>query len=105
MTLPLDEEEADPGLQAERTSLAWLRTALSCAGIAAVASRLTDAPGPRLAAVVAGLLVGVAGVTAWWLRSDRLHGAAPPEAPFACAALLAGAIAVADLVAVALLLA
>jgi uncharacterized membrane protein YidH (DUF202 family) len=105
VSLPLDEEEADAGLQAERTSLAWLRTALACAGLAAVASRLTDTPGPRVAAVVAGLLVGVAGLAAWWLRTDRLHGEAPPEAPFACAALLAGAIATADVVAITLLLA
>jgi putative membrane protein len=103
VTEPLDEEEADPGLQAERTSLAWLRTALSCAGLAGLTANLVETGDARIAAVVAGLLVGTAGLLAAWYRSHALTDDTPGAAPLACGALLAGAVAGADVIAIVLL--
>jgi uncharacterized membrane protein YidH (DUF202 family) len=97
-----------PGVQNERTSLAWVRTALGFAGCALLAGRLAVvrdqgwAVGAALAAAV--LAVGVLG---WshdrYRRADhRLHQRQPVD--FAPAALgLAVAVAVVGLLGLALI--
>lgn len=97
------------GLQAERTTLAWVRTALVCAALTSVAVHLAGGTGERLVAAAAGLAVAVVGMSAAWLRMGGLHGGAgagpPPPIPPAAPALLAGAVTAADVLALALLLA
>ncbi|NDY93806.1 DUF202 domain-containing protein [Ideonella livida] len=80
---------SDPGLQPERTALAWQRTAWSMAVAAAVLLKVGAAGGhgPTLAAG-AGLAVGAAGWTGaavWRARALRRwrawHQAEQPEQP------------------------
>ncbi|MGY1815847.1 DUF202 domain-containing protein, partial [Blastococcus sp. SYSU D00820] len=60
----------DPGLQPERTALAWRRTALAVGAGAAVAARLT-APALGALAVVLGVLGGSAAAALWFLAGRR----------------------------------
>ena len=100
------EEGPDPGLQAERTELAWVRTALSCGGLALVATHLAD---DRLAFAVAaliGALVALPGLAGAGLRVGTLRGGAgragstaPRPASPAAAQLLVATVVLADLVA------
>ncbi len=53
---------SEPGLPAERTILAWNRTALASAGLAAVMVRVVSSAFPFAGAVAVGVLLGVAGV-------------------------------------------
>src|SRR5918995_1612660 len=96
-----DEREPDYRftLANERTFLAWMRTALSGAGLAGLTANLVETGDARIAAVVAGLLVGTAGLLAAWYRSHALTDDTPGAAPLACGALLAGAVARAGVVA------
>ena len=57
-TSPPGDEDADPGLARERTSLAWTRTALSFAAVGAVALRKD---------VIAGLLILATAPVIWRL--------------------------------------
>ena len=85
----------DPGVQNERTSLAWVRTALGLAGCALLAGRLAElrsspwAMGAALAA--AALAVGVLG----WShdRYRRVRAERPVDVAVA-ALVLAGAVMV-----------
>jgi len=50
----------DPGLQPERTALAWTRTMIALCAVALLVLRLTDRLGPAATAIVA--VVAVAGL-------------------------------------------
>ena len=98
------EGERDRGLQAERTELAWVRTALVCAGLITAMLHVTDGTRSALAAVVAGLAVGGAGVLAAGLRMRTLRRPAPAPPPRAGVALLAACVVAADVLTLALML-
>ncbi len=98
----------DPGLQTQRTALAWMRTGLGLAGVCLLLTRLTPASG--IVALVAGL--GGAAAAAMLVsvqssrhrrREDRLHAGHLVPSARACLALTAGVVLLAAL-ALALLL-
>ena len=104
MTDAADQNVDTTGLQAERTQLAWVRTALAAGALAAVATRLTR-EGPSLVdAVVFGLVVALPGAAAALARIQALGRQPVPRAaaPWTVA-LLAASLALADALALALL--
>ena len=86
----LDPQEpqapSDPGLQPERTLLAWRRTCLALAGVGLLATRLFLASGSWLAVGGVVALVAAGAGLVWWLAERRsrvatvslrsVHGAA-----------------------------
>jgi len=94
-----------PGLQAERTELAWVRTALSGAGLALVALRVGPDPPPVPVALVTGALVSVLGLLACLLRTRSLATRGRTVAASTVAvALLTASVVLAEAVTLALLL-
>lgn len=93
-----DDAEGDTGLQTERTTLAWTRTALACAGLAALAVRLVDRRAELVAVLAFGLVVALPGLAASWWRLRELRSGPPHPPPRAAVALLAGTIAFVDAV-------
>lgn len=66
----------EPGLPAERTVLAWNRTALASAGLAALMVRVVSSAFPIAGAVVVGIVLGLAGAVGGLVclrRAARLH--------------------------------
>jgi uncharacterized membrane protein YidH (DUF202 family) len=68
---PDDAEDRDPGLARERTELAWTRTALSVAGLGAIAAH---------SQVVAGLVIIAAAVLIWHLGQSATRRYRPAAA-------------------------
>jgi hypothetical protein len=94
------------GLQAERTQLAWVRMALATGALAAVATRLTRGGASLVLAVVFGLIVAIPGFAAALARIHALQRQPVPRAaePWTVG-LLAASLALADALALALLVA
>ena len=94
-----------PGLQAERTELAWVRTALSVTGLALVAGRVGPDPVSLPVAVALGVAVMALGLAACLLRTRSLSSRTRPVAASTVSVtLLAASVTAADLVALALIL-
>jgi len=94
-----------PGLQAERTELAWVRTALSGAGLALLALRVGPEPASVPVALLSGAVVATLGLLACLLRTRSLAARGRPVAASTVAVgLLTGSVALAEVVALALVL-
>ncbi|MEW2125617.1 DUF202 domain-containing protein [Streptomyces sp. NPDC058369] len=89
--------ERDPGLQPERTRLAWRRTTLSCTVAAVLAVRQTLHGGATGAGIVALSLSALAWVGFLWVANRRVQsmGGARPRPMEAEGALTAAACVVA----------
>jgi hypothetical protein len=95
---PLDHT----GLQAERTQLAWIRTALATGALAALATRLGGGPSTVLA-IALGLIVALPGAAASLVRIRELQREPVPRAaPPSTVGLLATSVVLAGLVALVL---
>jgi uncharacterized membrane protein YidH (DUF202 family) len=94
------------GAQAERTEMAWVRTTLACAGLAAVASRLLAGDAGLPVVLALGAFVAVPGLVASWWRVAGLRARPEPTPPRpAGVALLAGAVAAVDVAVIVVLVA
>jgi uncharacterized membrane protein YidH (DUF202 family) len=98
-------DEEDRGLQAERTELAWIRTALSCGALTTIAGHLGGGAVPGLVSAGLGGTIAAVGVAAAVLRIGTLRGPTPASPPRQAVALLTASIVAANLVALALILA
>ena len=94
-----------PGLQTERTELAWVRTALSGAGLALVALRVGPDPASVPVALVTGVVVTALGLLACLRRTRSLSAHGPTVAASAVAVgLLTASVTLAEVVTLALVL-
>ena len=92
------DDRAPAGAQPERTELAWVRTGLSCAGLAALALRVADRPADLAVVLVVGMVVALPGLlAAWWRVRDLRDSGVPPAPRPSAVALLAGSIVAVDL--------
>ncbi|WP_200303673.1 DUF202 domain-containing protein [Streptomyces adelaidensis] len=73
MTPRPDAVERDPGLQPERTRLAWRRTTLTGAAVAVLAAKSALHGGPSAAGAVAGALCAVLWLGFLGLAHRRIH--------------------------------
>lgn len=94
----------DPGLQPERTTLAWVRTGLTLTVVSLLLTRLTSSGPAGLAVGLSGMVTGTALVVAqsWrhrrndaWLRSGHLRPAVGASAGLMLAIVLLSASAIA----------
>ncbi len=93
MTAPLDDEELFAGEAAERTEFAWLRTVLSCGGLAALSTRLIDRQADVALVLLMGAVIVVPGFLASLWRLHELQQRPVPPPRRAGAAVLAGSVA------------
>jgi hypothetical protein len=101
----MSSDPPPPGLQAERTELAWVRTALSGAGLALVALRVGPDPPPVPVALVTGAVVTALGLLACLLRTRSLAARGRTVAASTVAVvLLTASVTLAEVVTLALLL-
>jgi hypothetical protein len=98
---PTDDHRPPPALQAERTTLAWLRTGLLCAALVTISVRLAETDTERLVGAVVGGMVALSGLAAAWLRMGDLQHVieVPPVVRPACPALLTASVVAANLLA------
>jgi uncharacterized membrane protein YidH (DUF202 family) len=88
----------EPGLPAERTVLAWNRTALASVGLAALMVRVVSSAFPILGAVVVGILLVAAGMFGGMVclrraaRLRHLGTRAGPLPPRVAAVVMAAAV-------------
>jgi uncharacterized membrane protein YidH (DUF202 family) len=75
------------GAQAERTEMAWVRTALASGGLGAVSVRMLGADALWLSLAV-GIFVSLPGLTASWWRIRGLRAQPEPAAPRAAGVAL-----------------
>ncbi|MCB5909947.1 DUF202 domain-containing protein [Streptomyces pinistramenti] len=91
---PPAPDDRDPGLQPERTRLAWRRTTLSCTVVTVLAARqLAQSPAPGPGQVAAVALAGVAWLVFGLVAHRRMRAMAagrPPGLPPRSALLVAG---------------
>ncbi len=98
----------DPGLQSERTAMAWQRTALGLGGVSALLLHRSNADPIAVVPGVAGLLVALALLVVTERRYEhtvsRVAAGTPPAGPrlIRTMAGACGALAIAALVVVAL---
>lgn len=90
--------EGDPGLQPQRTALAWRRTALAVGGAGVVTAAAWARLGAAGPAVVAALLGGLVAVRLLHRPVDGWRGLAPTVAVAVALALLGVAAAARGLV-------
>lgn len=88
----------EPGLPAERTVLAWNRTALASAGLAALMVRVVSSAFPIAGAAAVGVLLAVVGSFGGWVclrraaRLRHLGTRAGALSPRVAAAVMAAAV-------------
>lgn len=75
------------GAQAERTEMAWVRTALAAGGLGAVSARMLGADALWLSFTL-GLVVSLPGLIASWWRIRGLRVQPEPAAPRAAGVAL-----------------
>lgn len=93
---PVSREDAI-GAQAERTEMAWVRTTLASAALAAAAGHLADANTGLAVALTIGAIVATPGLVGSWWRSRGLRAGPVPDPPRAAGvALLVATVVVAD---------
>ena len=86
----------DPALATERTALAWTRTALTGAGLAAVSLRLLDRDASVVLVLALATIVALPGVLgSWWRLRDLRDGPPGPPPPWVVA-VLAGTLVLVD---------
>ncbi|WP_330176591.1 DUF202 domain-containing protein [Streptomyces sp. NBC_01498] len=97
---PSDEDARDPGLQPERTRLAWRRTTLTYTVVAVLAGRQVVRGGVTATGVVAAVLSGLVWLAFLWVAHRRIGalGASRPG-PLGVRAGAAAALCVLGLVA------
>ncbi|MFI2030051.1 DUF202 domain-containing protein [Streptomyces buecherae] len=77
----MDRPARDPGLQPERTRMAWRRTTLTGAVVGVLAGRQAVVEGPRPLAVLAVALAGLVWLALLAVGQRRIRALAAPRPP------------------------
>ena len=74
------DDDDNGGRQRDRTTMAWVRTALAAVAVGLLTERVTDTEGER-GLVMIGMTIGVSGfVVVAWLRTQDLRHERSPAA-------------------------